>query len=309
MKQHLLATDHSACWSEDGRMVPCEGAGQDASHRNRDPSLHRKRFQVLDQVIRDDVTGAVWTRDANPAEFPLTWQEAMQFTADMRRRQAHGYDDWNLPSRRLLFAMISHQYINPALPAGHPFVNVFNGYYWTRETCSRLPDQAWYGHLGGGRIHRGMKHGSYMVWPVSRGEAADGGSGGSGTERFRREEDGIHDALTSLTWSADADPFVRPLSWTEALSSIQAFNGRQPDGRSAWRLPNIRELESLVDLESHSPALTAPHPFVNVPDACWSSTTSAYEPRYAWTLYFQDGTVGVGFKPGAEFYAWPVRGG
>jgi hypothetical protein len=85
----------------------------------------------------------------------------------MRGRLARGYDRWQLPTRRLLFFLISHQYENPSLPKGHPFENVFTGYYWTGETCRWLPDQAWYGHLGGSRIHRGMKHGSYMVWPLS----------------------------------------------------------------------------------------------------------------------------------------------
>lgn len=180
MKRHLLQTDQTACWSEDGQTVPCEGTGQDASQRPPEYSLHRRRFRVADQVVTDGTTGAVWTRDANPAEFPLSWEEANQFTADMRRRRTHGFGGWRLPSRRLLFAMISHQNINPALPEGHPFVNVFNGYYWSSETCSRLPDQAWYGHVGGGRIHRGMKHGSYMVWPVSRGDAVDADPVGPG---------------------------------------------------------------------------------------------------------------------------------
>ena len=56
--------------------------------------------------------------------------------------------------------------INPSLPTGAPFENVFAGYYWTATTCSRFKNQAWYIHLGGGRIYRGMKYGSYMVWPV-----------------------------------------------------------------------------------------------------------------------------------------------
>jgi hypothetical protein len=129
----------------------------------------RQRFRLSSHTVADELTGAVWSRDANPAEYPLTWNEAMAFVADMRARQVHGYDNWQLPSRDLLFSLISHQNVNPALPDDHPFDNVFTGYYWTVDSCSRLPDQAWYVHLGGGRVHRGMKHGSYMVWPISPG--------------------------------------------------------------------------------------------------------------------------------------------
>ena len=90
---------------------------------------------------------------------------------------------------------------------------------------------------------------------------------------------------------------------------VHVFNDKNPGGVKGWRLPNVRELESLVDLSSHSPALSNDHPFINVQDAYWSSTTSVYEPRYAWALYSRDGIVGVGFKPGDDFFLWPVCSG
>lgn len=304
----LLETDQVHCYDEKGQPIACEGTGQDASYGKTAPMQGGERFRVQAGVVRDTLTGAVWSKDANVAEFPLSWDEARQWVAEMQSEQAHGYANWQLPSRRLLFSLISHQHINPSLPSNHPFDNVFTGYYWSADRCLRLPNQAWYVHLGGGRVHRGMKHGSYLVWPVSPGhpsEAADRFPG----ERLAGGMEGVHDHHTGLTWSKNADPVGRPLSWPEALSAVQAFNRHGLADHHDWRLPNIRELESLVDLDSHSPALPADHPFVNVRDAYWSSTTSVYEPRYAWTLYTRDGMVGVGFKPGIDFYLWPVRNG
>lgn len=72
-------------------------------------------------------------------------------------------------------------------------------------------------------------------------------------------------------------------------------------------VPNIRELESLVVLDQHSPALPESHPFQNVGQGYWSSTTSVYDTSYAWVLYSDDGKVGVGFKKKADFGVWPVR--
>ena len=63
-----------------------------------------------------------------------------------------------------------------------------------------------------------------------------------------------------------------------------------------------------MDLTRHSPALPAGHPWEDVQEGYWSSTTSRYEPRYAWVLYTRDGAVGVGFKPEATFGAWAVAG-
>jgi len=304
MNRHLLETDQIHCYSQEGSRISCDGTGQDASYEKRSGHAVHSRFQVWDRVVKDELTAAIWSRDANPAEFPLTWQEALQFVADMRTRRAYGYENWQLPTRRLLFSLISHQDLNPALAKGHPFENIFTGYYWTAETCRRLTDQAWYVHLGGGRIHRGMKHGSYMVWPVAAGnvETAD-------SDRFVADDGCVHDCRTGLTWIRDADLSGPRLTWQDALGAVRTLNPMKPCGYQDWRLPNIRELESLIDLQSHSPALPVGHPFINVRDAYWSSTTSVYEPRYAWTVYSQDGIVGVGFKPHTDFYVWPVRNG
>lgn len=305
MHPPLLTTDQIRCYGETGGEIPCFGTGQDAAFEKSGPPP-AARFEVLDGVVRDNTTGAVWTRNANPADFPLTWQEALVFTAEMRRQGAHGFDNWRLPSRRRLFSLISHQNVNPALPAGHPFENVFPGYYWTGETCRRLPDQAWYAHLGGGRLHRGMKHGSYMVWPVSPLPEGDTGESGIAGPRFTVDGPCVRDASTGLVWLRDADFAGRGLTWGDALSAVQALPRGKGAGGRRWRLPNIRELESLVDLGSHSPALPQGHPFLNVREAYWSSTTSVYEPRYAWALYSRDGFVGVGFKPRDDFHAWPI---
>ena len=298
----MLETDQTRCYDADGHAIPCDGSGQDASHPKRASLSAVERFVVRDQVVQDQLTGALWSKDANPAEFPLTWDEAHAYVAEMREGRAHGVGNWQLPSRDLIFSLISHQHINPCLVDGHPFTNLFSGYCWSADTCCRLPDQAWYVHLGGGRMHRGMKHGAYLVWPVSPGPRADRGNGA----RFASGDAVVTDRRTGLLWSREADPLGRDTTWPEALAAIFDLNRRGLGGRHDWRLPNIRELESLVDLDAHSPALPGGHPFVNVQDAYWSSTTSVYETRYAWTLYSQDGGVGVGFKTGPGFYVWPV---
>ena len=308
VQRPMLETDQTRCYGVDGRTLACEGSGQDASFEKRCATAAADRFEVLDQVVEDRLTGAVWSQDANPAEFPLTWDEAHAYVADMRARRAHGYGNWQLPPRDLLFSLISHQNINPALADQHPFENLFSSYCWSADSCCRLPDQAWYIHLGGGRIHRGMKHGAYLVWPVSPAQWPGPEPGRRGSERLTSGDVGVTDHRTGLIWSKDADPVGRETTWPEALVAIDAVNRKGLAGRSDWRLPNIRELESLVDLGRHSPALSGGQPFVNVRDAYWSSTTSVYETRYAWTLYSQDGGVGVGFKAGPGFHLWPVAG-
>ncbi|RJQ73337.1 MAG: DUF1566 domain-containing protein [Desulfobacteraceae bacterium] len=279
----------------------------------------------------------MWTRDAGLGTFPLTWIEALGFVRELNEQSRFGFKDWRLPNRAELFSLISHSAVNPALPDGHPFRNVFSGYYWSSTTCSRLPDQAWYIHLGGARVFKGMKHGSYMVWPVRNapGEglrvhrtgqrncyAADGsvaacsGTGQDGEiragrpwpqPRFGYSGRAVMDRMTGLMWDSIADRTGAPVSWDDALAAARCANLHNLLGYEDWRLPGVRELESLCDMGTHSPALPEAHPFKHVRPCYWSGSTSRYDTRYAWTLYLDDGAVGVGFKPLAEFHVLLVR--
>jgi hypothetical protein len=164
----------------------------------------------------------IWHKNANLAEFPLNWKEAFDFIEETNHSESSGRIKWRLPRRSELFSLVSHQYINPSLPASHPFENVFNGYYWTQTECSRLPDQAWYIHLGGGRVYRGMKHGSYMVWPVA-GKIKNQ----SANDRFYTDGITTYDSLTNRTWFVGKEPPRVPVTWKEAIGYIKSLSASQ----------------------------------------------------------------------------------
>jgi len=295
------------------------------------------RFEEQGECVLDKQTGLVWTKNASLSDFPMTWTEAFTFIKDLNRSSLCGHTDWKLPNRRELFSIVSHETINPSLPPFHPFVNVFSGYYWTSTSCARLPDQAWYIHLGGARVFKGMKYGSYMVWPVRLSEniskviqtgqrncynehggiidcqnTGQDGEFKSGLychkNRFTENAHFITDNATGLTWLKNANLFKDTVDWKTAFDLLSKMKKESTSGYNDWRLPNIVELESLIDSGRHSPALPSGHPFIDVQPYYWSSTTSMYDTNYAWVLYITDGAVGVGHKPLSEFYLWPVRG-
>ena len=77
-----------------------------------------------------------------------------------------------------------------------------------------------------------------------------------------------------------------------------------------WRLPNTKELQSLVDFGNLVPALPSGHPFTNVQIDYyyWSSTTLADENEiYAWYVYLADGRMSTADKDYYSYYIWPVR--
>jgi len=327
-----LQTGQVTCHDADGCRVDCAGTGQDAAFRHGTP-WPESRFWREGQCITDRLTGLVWHPNANPAEFPLTWQEALDFVIQMNVDRHLGHSDWRLPNRRELRSLISHQTRRPALPEGHPFTNVFNGWYWSSTTAAISPAHAWYVDMDGGRMFYGGKDQSFMVWPVrgqgsrilsvtgqiwcysARGDEIPCPGSGQDAElfcgrpwpapRFHPCRDGVLDRLTGLCWHRPAD-LCGPVTWAQALTAVDQFNAG-PDKYPGWRLPNINELESLVDCSRHDPALPAAHAFTALQDVYWSATTSLYERDWAWALYLNKGAVGVGQKTQAKFHVWPVR--
>jgi hypothetical protein len=328
-----LSTGQITCHDIFGREIPCLGSGQDAEF-SRGLSWPVPRFETQGETVLDRLTGLIWTKDANLPEFPLTWEEAFDYVTGMSRDETLGYSDWRLPNRRELRSLISHQTKNPSLPDRHSFNNVFLGWYWTSTTASINTAYAWYIHMEGGRMFYGNKKQSCLLWPV-RGEGnktlpatgqtqcydTDGrviscsGSGQDGAllsgrawpaTRFEVAGNTVIDHLTNLEWLRTAKLTKAQVTWEEAFAAVGQLN-RESEAPGNWRLPNINELESLIDCSMHSPALTAGHPFKNMQDAYWSSTTSFFEPEWAWALYLTKGAVGVGQKKNPHFFVWAVR--
>ena len=62
-------------------------------------------------------------------------------------------------------------------------------------------------------------------------------------------------------WTKDAQQIQGTQKWQDALNSCKNLDFA---GYTDWRLPNVRELLSLIDYGSHDPALPKDHPFTNV---------------------------------------------
>jgi hypothetical protein len=325
-----LQTGLCDCFDGCGRPIPCAGSGQDGAFRQgiRSPV---PRFERKDGVVRDRLTELTWTLDANPAEFPLTWDEALAFVHGMNLQRGHGFDDWRLPNRIELRSLVDHGTTRPAAGRGSPFENIEQSWYWTSTTAAISPAHAWYVEMSGGRMFYGHKHQFFLLWPVrgqgngvlrksgqrlcydsAGSEIACASTGQDGETRFGRDwqeprfeqrAELVHDRLSGLLWRKRTNLTETPVTWEAALAAVSRLND---ECGGAWRLPNINELEALVDCARHTPALPEAHPFAALEDAYWSSTTSLYEPDWCFALYLDKGAVGVGHKRAAKFFVWPV---
>jgi len=139
--------------------------------------------------------------------------------------------------------------------------------------------------------------------------------------RFTDNGDGtVTDKLTGLIWLKNANCNNGKMNWTDALNFANAlYDGSTSYGggdcglsdssiATHWRLPNLKELYSLIDLSRKNPALPTGHLFSGVQlDYYWSSTTSANNTSKAWDINLNSGRVDDYDKVNSV-YVWPVRG-
>jgi hypothetical protein len=124
--------------------------------------------------------------------------------------------------------------------------------------------------------------------------------------RFTIDGTTITDNLTGLFWEPDAGR--GPLAWQAALDAVVAANLATYLGYTDWRLPNVTELESLVDLSHSNPALPG-NTFTSVQSLMyWSSSTYLSDTSKAWCVDINDGAV-TGDTKITVHYVWLVRGG
>ena len=117
-------------------------------------------------------------------------------------------------------------------------------------------------------------------------------------QRFTDHQDGtVTDALTGLTWLKNASTFS-PTTWPNALAEVNQLasgsNGLSDHSKPGdWRVPNLKELDSLLDLSASNPALPAGNPFTQVGTGVyWTSTPycgTTGGATYAWIIRLGDG--------------------
>jgi hypothetical protein len=130
------------------------------------------------------------------------------------------------------------------------------------------------------------------------------------TDRFIDNGDGtVTDTFTKLMWTKDAQQIAGEMNWPAAIDAcnILIFAGYED-----WRMPNVREMLSLIDYGFYNPALTPGHPFINVPPypgRYWTSTTIASGTTEAIHVPIVNGAVNSFNKETNYRFVWAVRGG
>jgi len=121
------------------------------------------------------------------------------------------------------------------------------------------------------------------------------------------------DNITGLMWVTNpkdisAGQYVSSGTyiWEDAIAKCE---GLSYAGYADWRLPNIKELESIIDYSRTSPSINAAY-FLNTASSYYlSSTTYVQNTGFDWCVNFVYGNVTNCGKTSTGYYVRCVRGG
>ena len=264
--------------------------GQDAHYVINPPSYEVKRVG-RDEVVVDLVTGLTWQRCDDGIK--RTWKEASDYCDNLTLA---GYSDWRLPTKKELQSITNYGSFGPTLDTDYfPYSHRPDDCYWSATTQAFLPLSAWKVCFWNSRASSRVESDYNYVRAVRGGWLEFG--------HFRDNRDGtVTDVTTGLMWQQRD---TKAMTWEEALGYCENLNLA---GYHDWRLPNIRELLSLLDEGRPGPAIdTAYFPGCES-SYYWSSTSHTLYPGFAWNVGFHDAQVHGGGHKGRCNYVRAVRG-
>ena len=216
-----------------------------------------------------------------------------------------GYQDWRMPNCHELFSILHHDRSNPAMDTNY-FTNTRAEYWWSYQRQTNDSNKVWVTNAGGGvgnhlktetisaggtkKFHvRAVRD---LVPPITL------------PNHFINNGDGTTtDLVTNLVWQQV--PTTDTITWEQALIMADTL---QAAGYNDWRVPNIKELQSINDESNFNPSVADNYFPGIIIGQYWSSTTLPNQSTRAWYWDTRFGITTYAFKTSRK-YLLCVRGG
>jgi len=200
------------------------------------------------RMVLDNNTGLAWEvkspkkGDVNYCENKYSWKKARdKYIKELNKKKYGGFSNWRLPNKDELRSIIDYGKANSAVDTWY-FPNCKSDFYWTAVPYNMQQPFIWgiFFGLGSGicyapsseRYVRAVRGGYSKIF------------GKPDTSRFKDNADGtVTDTLTGLMWQKGEN---ERMDW---YSALKVCKDMQLAGHSDWRLPNLKELNSILNLD------------------------------------------------------------
>ena len=286
--------------------ITCPFSGEDFYGQDAQYIINPQSYNKLDEngddlpdsatewvMVRDNVTGLIWEKktDDNKGDNIYDWESAISYCESL---SLGGFTDWRLPTIKELSFIRNMDVLRPATKIDY-FPNTLFG-YWSSTTQAKYTGYAWRVYFDYGGYIYGSDKSSYCFVRAVRGKQTSENFIDNGDET-------VTDTSTGLMWQKDGSA---QRNWKEALSYCENLSLA---GYDDWRLPDINELQSLVDFRRYDPAIDPS--FSNTDSSYyWSSTTDVDgTDSYAWVIDFSSGYTYSNSYKSSNYNVRALRGG
>lgn len=252
-------------------------------------------------TITDNVTGLMW-QQTDGGE--MTIENAITYCDNLTLA---GYSDWRLPTPMEAFSILNLQNVNPAINTTY-FTLTTAEYWWTSVYQAGDATKVWCTNAGGGIGNKPKSEtiSATGTFHYHARAVRNTNTPTTITNHFTDNGDEtITDNLTKLIWQKV--PNTTALTWEQALSYAKSLTLA---GATDWRLPNIKELQSLNNELATNPSVFTPYFSSLGVKKYWSSTTlkpNTTNPSSAWFWDTQFGLTSYDTKTNTD-YVICVRG-
>ena len=230
-------------------------------------------------TITDTITGLMW-QQVDGGE--MTFDKATTYANDL---VLGGFSDWRMPTVLELHSILHLDKNNPALNTTY-FTSPSAQYWWSIQKQVNDATKAWVTNAGGGLgnhpISETVSAGGTKKFHVRA--VRDVSSPTTIATRFLDNKNGTTtDQLTGLIWQQVP---TDSMTWEQALITAEALS---LGGSSLWRMPNIKELQSISEATIYNPSINKTYFSGISTSQFWSSTSLSNQSTKAWYLDTQFG--------------------
>ena len=314
----IVGTSQTGTWDGSGNKItaPALGAafyGQDARFAHTTP-VYTKSSDGL--TVKDEITGLTWQKSYDSGTY--YWAASQAVADNLNNQKYGGFSDWRLPTIKELYSLWNASTGWPWIDTNYFDIkytdeqDLSHAIFWSSDKYTGVMGNV-SGETPGSELAFGVNFGtghiksySISVGPKHQVRCVRGNLS-YGVNLFQNNSDGtISDLATGLMWQQTDNG--SGMDWEHALAYAQTQNNANYLGHNDWRLPNTKELQSLVDY-TRSPGATNPAnvgPAINAMFSCTAILNAGGKADYP---YYWTSTSAISNPTGTYNNSWYVAFG
>ncbi len=315
----IVSTSQTGIWDDTGNSInPISGEafyGQDAQYTHTTPVY---TLSSDGKTVKDEVTGLTWQKSYDSGTY--YWASIQTVVDNLNNQNYGGYSDWRVPTIKELYSLWDASVGWPYIDTDYFDITytseqeLSHAIFWSTDKYTGVMGNiSANGETPGAELAFGVNFGtghiksySIKVGPKHQVRCVRGNLS-YGVNLFQNNNDGtISDLATGLMWQQNDNG--SGIDWEDALAYAQTQNNANYLGHNDWRLPNAKELQSLVDYKRSPYATNTANvgPAINTLFSCTSILNDGGKADYP---YYWTSTSAMSMANGSYPSAWYVAFG